>query len=95
MAVRMNLLLLQAASGGSFSCRFICCVACDRAAVSTELKPPHIQASVRVHSCGYALVCLIDENCLLADNVLQIIAKYTHDNILRDGPPAEVGYHNS
>ena len=41
-------------------------------------------------SCGYALVCLADENCLVADNVLQIIAKYTQDNILRDNPLAEV-----
>ena len=41
-------------------------------------------------SCGYALVCLADENCLVADNVLQIIAKYTQDNILRDSPLAEV-----
>ena len=35
-------------------------------------------------------MCLADENCLVADNVLQIIAKYTQDNILRDSPPAEV-----
>lgn len=43
-----------------------------------------------IYSCGYALVCLADENCSVADNVLQIIAKYTQDNILRDSPLAEV-----
>ncbi|XP_065898117.1 AP-5 complex subunit sigma-1-like isoform X2 [Dysidea avara] len=40
--------------------------------------------------CGHALVCLTDENNLLADNVLQVIAKATHDNILRDNSLAEI-----
>lgn len=52
---------------------------------------PHTyKHNLHVPSCGYALVCLADENCLVADNVLQIIAKYTQDNILRDSPLAEV-----
>ena len=53
-------------------------------------KSPHTPVKLFLCSCGYALVCLPDENCLVADNVLQIIAKYAQDNILRDNPPAEV-----